>query len=74
MADPLATKSHMKILGIKVDSRGTTHAAVVGGEVAAMAVWFRGHRWFCRKRIPSVGCLDRLCATVGAASIYSASG
>lgn len=26
-----------------------------------MAVWFRNHRWYCRRRIPLVRSLERLC-------------
>lgn len=64
----------MKILGIKVDSKGSTSTVLVGREVAAMAAWFRNHRWFCCKRIPIVDRFQKFYATAGAAFLYGAGG
>lgn len=59
----LTHKPPANIPGIKVDSRGYIRTVVVGRVVAAMAVWFRNHRWFCCKRIPLIDRLEGLCAS-----------
>lgn len=70
----LTITSHVKVLAVEVDNRGTTRIAVEGRGRAAMATWFRNQRWFCCRRVPLVHRLESLYASAGAAFLCGAGG
>lgn len=62
-----APKTSLKVLGIQVDGKGSTAAAIAAREQAATGVWFHHLKWLTCRRVPQSVSLKHLYATAGAA-------